>query len=138
MFFFNSGRHASSNFCSSGEMSPMGWILATPSTCLAREKTIMIYKQQILGGRENRETHAKLDIAGEEVDALVLVQRAFYERRRDHPSLAVQAPQYGVRESGASVGHAERGASRTVLGFDDLVSAKLDPFDELLPHVFGE
>ena len=74
---------------------------------------------------------AELDLGGEELDALVLVQGAVDEGGLDDTLLALGGAQDGVGEAGTGLGHGQGGGTSTVLGLDDLVTAELDTVDEL-------
>lgn len=74
---------------------------------------------------------AKLDLGGEEVNALVLVQRAVDESGLDNTLLALGSAQQRLSHAGTGHGHGQSGGTGTILGLDDLVTAKLDAVDEL-------
>jgi hypothetical protein len=74
---------------------------------------------------------AELDLGGEEVDALVLVERAINERRLDDTLLALGGTEDGVGHASTGHGHGEGGRTGTVLSLDNLVTTKLDTVDEL-------
>lgn len=74
---------------------------------------------------------AELDLGGEEVDALVLVERRVDESGLHDTLLALGGAQEGLGHAGTSHGHGEGSGTGTVLGLDDLVTAKLDAVDEL-------
>jgi hypothetical protein len=75
---------------------------------------------------------AKLDLAGEELDALVLVERAVDKGWLDDTLLALSSLEQALGETGTGHGHGESGRSSTVLGLDDLVTTELDAVDELV------
>lgn len=62
---------------------------------------------------------------GEEIDALVLVQRAVDERRLDNTLLTLGGLQQALGEPGTGHGHGEGSRSGAVLSLDDLVATKL-------------
>lgn len=74
---------------------------------------------------------AKLNLAGEEFNALVLVQRGVDESRLDNAFLASSSTEERVSHAGTSHGHGKSGGTGSVLGLDDLVTAKLDSVDKL-------
>lgn len=75
---------------------------------------------------------AELDLGGEEVDALVLVQRGVDEGGLDDALLALGSAQQGLSHAGTGHGHGQGGGTSTVLGLDDLVTTELDTLDDLL------
>ena len=75
---------------------------------------------------------AELDLAAEEVDALVLVEGRLDKGGLNDALLAVGSAEERVSHAGTSHGHGEGGGAGTVLGLDDLVTTKLDALDELL------
>lgn len=72
----------------------------------------------------------ELDLGAEELNALVLVQRAVDKRRLDHALLAAGRAQHAVSHPRARHRHAQRRRPRAVLGLDHLVAAKLHAVDE--------
>ena len=72
---------------------------------------------------------AELDVGGEEVNALVLVQRGLDERGLNDVLLALGSLEKGLGEAGTGHGHGEGGRASTALGLDDLVTAELDALD---------
>lgn len=80
---------------------------------------------------------AKSDLGGEEVDALTLEQRRVDESGLNNVLLAVDTSEERVGESGGSLGHGKGGGSGTVLGLDNLVTAKLDSVDKLVSSLTG-
>lgn len=75
---------------------------------------------------------AELDLGGEEVDALVLVQRGVDEGGLDDALLALGSAQQGLSHAGTGHGHGQGGGTGTVLGLDNLITTKLDALDDLL------
>lgn len=75
---------------------------------------------------------AELDLGGEEVNALVLVQRGVNESGLNDTLLALSGAQERLSHAGTGHGHGEGGRASTVLGLDDLVTTELDTVDELL------
>ena len=73
---------------------------------------------------------AQLDARGEEVDALVLVQRRVDEGRLDDTLLALGGAEEGLGEAGTGHGHGQGGGASAVLGLDDLVTTELDTVDK--------
>ena len=130
MFFLSSGSASLTRASSWGESTPRGRILSTPSGCHTDTKV-----SHHTHRAKTQETHAKLDIGREKVDAFALVDGAAHKRRRDDALLALECPQEEVGELGGGVRHAERRAPRAVLGLDDLVPAVLDPVHERLPRL---
>lgn len=74
---------------------------------------------------------AELDLGGEEVNALVLVERRVDESGLDDALLALSSAEERLSHAGTSHSHGEGSGTGTVLGLDDLVTAKLDAIDEL-------
>lgn len=74
---------------------------------------------------------AELDLGGEEVDALVLVERAVDERRLDDTLLALRGTEDGVGHACTGHGHGEGGRTGAILSLNNLITTKLDTFDEL-------
>jgi hypothetical protein len=72
---------------------------------------------------------AKLNVGGEEGDALVLEQRRLDVRGLDDVLLAAGSLEEGLGEAGTSHGHGEGGRASTALGLDDLVTTELDALD---------
>ena len=75
---------------------------------------------------------AKLDAGGEEVDTLVLVERAVDESGLDDALLALSGLEERVGETGTGEGHGESGGTSTILGLDNLVTTELDAVDQLV------
>lgn len=75
---------------------------------------------------------AELDLGGEEVDALVLVQRGVDKGGLNNTLLALGGAQQGLGHAGTGHGHGQGGGAGTVLGLDDLVATELDALDDLL------
>lgn len=74
---------------------------------------------------------AELDLAAEEVNTLVLVERGLDEGGLDDTLLALSGAEEGVSHAGTGHGHGEGGRASTVLGLDDLVTTELHTLDEL-------
>lgn len=81
---------------------------------------------------------AELDVGGEVLDALVLVEGRVDEGGLDDVLLALGGLEEGFGEAGTGHGHGEGGGTGTVLGLDDLVTAKLDAVDVLFKLLAGE
>lgn len=81
---------------------------------------------------------AQLDLAGEEIHALVLVQRAVHERRLHHALLSLRGLQQALGEACSRHRHRQSRGPGTVLGLDDLVPAELDAVDEVIEGFAGE
>lgn len=75
---------------------------------------------------------AELDLGGEEVDTLVLVERALDESGLNDALLALSSLQQGLGEASTGESHGEGGGTGTVLGLDDLITTELDAVDELV------
>lgn len=76
-------------------------------------------------------TGAELNLASEEVNALVLVQWAVDKSRLHNALLALRSLQQALSESRTRHSHRERGRSSTILGLDDLVTTELDAVQEI-------
>jgi hypothetical protein len=74
---------------------------------------------------------AELDAAGEEINALVLVERGLDEGRLNDTLLALGGAEDGIGHAGTGESHGEGGRASTVLGLDNLVTTELDTVDEL-------
>ena len=75
---------------------------------------------------------AELDLGGEEVNTLVLEERAVYECGLNDALLALGGLEERLGEAGTGHGHGEGGRASTVLGLDDLVTTELDAVHELV------
>lgn len=75
---------------------------------------------------------AELNPGGEEVDALVLVERALDKSGLDDALLTLGSLEEGLGETGTSEGHGEGSGTSAILGLDDLVTTKLNTVDELV------
>lgn len=75
---------------------------------------------------------AELNPGGEEVDTLILVERAVNESGLDDALLALGGLEEGLGETGTGEGHGEGGGTSAVLGLDDLVTTELNAVDELV------
>jgi hypothetical protein len=73
----------------------------------------------------------KLDLGGEEVDALVLVKGRVDKGRLNDALLALGSAEDGVSHAGTGHSHGQGSGTRTILGLDDLITAKLDALDEV-------
>lgn len=73
---------------------------------------------------------AELDLGGEELNTLVLVERAVDVSGLNNTLDALRSLQERLSEAGTSEGHGEGGGTSTVLGLDDLVTTELDAVDE--------
>lgn len=72
----------------------------------------------------------ELNPGGEEVDSLILEQRAVDKCGLDHPLLALSRLQQALGKAGTSHGHRESRGACTILGLDDFVTTKLDAVDK--------
>lgn len=72
---------------------------------------------------------AELDVGGEVLDALVLVEGRVDKGGLDDVLLALGSLEERLGEAGTGHGHGEGGGTSTVLGLDDLVTAELDAVD---------
>jgi len=75
---------------------------------------------------------AELDLGGEEVDTLVLVQRGIDKGGLNDTLLALGGAEEGLGEAGTGHGHGEGGRASTVLGLDNLVTTELDSCNNIL------
>jgi hypothetical protein len=73
---------------------------------------------------------AELDAGSEEVNALVLVQRAVDESGLDNALDTLGSLEQRLGEAGTSKCHGEGGRASTVLGLDNLITTELDAVDE--------
>ena len=73
---------------------------------------------------------AKLDIGGEELNTLILVQRAVDEGRLDNTSLALGSLQQALSKAGTGHSHGQSCRACTILGLDDFVTTKLNAVDQ--------
>lgn len=73
---------------------------------------------------------SKLDFAGEEVDALVLVQWAVNEGWLNNTTLGLGLQQ-ALSEAGTSHGHGQSGGSGTILSLDNLITTELNTLKEV-------
>ena len=96
---------------------------------LEKRKTRSEDASQSASMRES--TYAELNVGREEVDALVLVERAVDESRLNDALLALGSAEEGLSHAGTGHSHAEGGRASTVLGLDDLVATELDAVDQL-------
>ena len=81
---------------------------------------------------------AKLNVGGEEVDALVLEERGLDEGGLDDALLALSGLEEGLGEAGTGHGHGEGGGTGTVLGLDNLVTTELDAVDKGIAGLAGD
>lgn len=72
---------------------------------------------------------AELNVGGEEVAALVLVEGRVDESGLDDVLDALSSLEEGLGEASTSHGHGESGRASTVLGLDNLVTTELDAVD---------
>jgi hypothetical protein len=72
---------------------------------------------------------AELNVGGEVVAALVLVEGRVDESGLNDVLLALSSLEERLGETGTSHGHGESGRASTVLGLDDLVTTELDAVD---------
>jgi hypothetical protein len=87
--------------------------------------------QTVWIARSKENTYTELNVGREEVNALVLVERAPDESGGNNTLLALQATEQRVGELGTSVSHGEGSGSSTVLGLDDFITTVLDTVDNL-------
>jgi hypothetical protein len=80
----------------------------------------------------------KLDLGGEEVHTLILVQRAVDESALDNTGLALGSLQQALSEAGSSHSHGEGSGTSTVLSLDDLITTELDAVDEVVELLAGD
>lgn len=73
---------------------------------------------------------AELDLGGEEVDTLVLVQGRLDKGGLNDTLLALGGAEEGLGEAGTGHSHGEGGRASTVLGLDNLITTELDAVDE--------
>ena len=73
---------------------------------------------------------AKLDIGSEEVNTLVLVQRAVDKGRLDDASLALSSLEQALSEASTGHGHGQSRRACTILGLHDFVTTELDAVDQ--------
>lgn len=89
-----SGRQAAMSSSSSAESAPTSWIFSTPA----------VYTNPIsfspTAQTRSHKTHSELDVAGEVLDTLVLVQGALDKGRGDDTLLSVQSSDDRVGEQG--------------------------------------
>ena len=81
---------------------------------------------------------SKLNLGGEEVDTLVLVQRAVNESWLNDALDTLSSLEQALSEASTSHSHRESGRASTILGLDDLVTTKLYTVDELLKSGSGD
>lgn len=79
----------------------------------------------------------ELNLGREEVNPLVLIERAVDESRLNDTSLTLSSLEQALGETGTCHGHGEGGRASTVLGLDDLVSAELDAVDQVVKFLAG-
>lgn len=72
---------------------------------------------------------AELDVGGEELAALVLVERRVDKGGLDDVLLALSSLEQRLGEAGTGHGHGEGSRASTVLGLDHLVTTELDALD---------
>ena len=72
---------------------------------------------------------AELNVGGEVVDALVLVEGRVDKGGLDDVLLALSSLEERLSEAGTGHGHGESGRTSAILGLDDLVAAELDALD---------
>lgn len=75
---------------------------------------------------------AKLNTGGEELNTLILVERAVNESGFDNALLALGSLEQGLGEASTGEGHGESGGASAILGLDDLVTTELDAVDQLV------
>jgi hypothetical protein len=72
---------------------------------------------------------AKLDVGGEVLATLVLVERRVDESGLDDVLLTLSSLEERLGETSTSHGHGERGRASSILGLDDLITTELDAVD---------
>lgn len=80
---------------------------------------------------------SELDVGGEVIDALSLVEGRFNECGLDNTGLTVHCSDKSVGEEGTGVSHGKSGRSGTGLGLDNFVTTELDSVDESLVSLTG-
>lgn len=99
----------------------------------ASVQKLLLVLGNLTNGVDSLDTlRAELDLAGEELDALVLVKRALNKRGLNNAGLAVLCLEQALGHTGASHGHGESGGTSTVLCFYDFITAKLHALDVLV------
>ena len=73
---------------------------------------------------------AELDLGGEEINTLVLVERGVNEGWLRNALLALRSLEQRLGEASTGHGHGEGGGSGTVLGLDDLITTELNAVQE--------
>jgi hypothetical protein len=84
------------------------------------------------GVRRQRNTYPQLNIAREELDTLLLEERALHVSRRNNPLLTMDSSQQAIGHLSTSKRHTERRAPCTILGLDDLIAAVLNPINQFV------
>lgn len=96
-------------------------------------KELLLVSSDVADGEDLLSTvGAKLDLGGEEVDTLVLVERGLDEGGLNDTLLALGGAEEGLGEAGTGESHGEGGGTSTVLGLDNLVTTELDAVHELV------
>jgi hypothetical protein len=123
-----SGRHLRVGL---GELNALGNVFLQVSKASLEE--LLLVGGDLSDGVDLLDTvGAELDAGGEEVDALVLVQRAVDKSGLDNTLDALRGPQERLGEAGAGKRHGEGGRAGAILGLDNLVTTELDAVDELI------
>jgi hypothetical protein len=81
---------------------------------------------------------AKLDSGCEEVDSLVLVERAVHKCRLNDTLLALRSLQQTLCEASTSHSHGESCRASTILGLDDFVTTELNAVDKSIELLSGD
>ena len=74
----------------------------------------------------------ELNFGGEEVNTLILIERAVDEGRLNHGTLALSSLEQALSEASTGHSHGQSGGSSTILGLDDLVTTKLNAVDQIV------
>ena len=113
------------------ELDTLGNVLLEVDEAVGDE--LLLDAVELADGQDLGDTlGAELDLGGEEVDALVLVEGRVDKGGLNDTLLALLGAEEGLGHAGTSHGHGESGGTGTVLGLDDLVTTELDTLDELL------
>lgn len=81
---------------------------------------------------------AKLDSGCEEVDSLILVERAVHKCGLNDTLLALRSLQQALCEAGTSHGHGECCRASTILGLDDFIATELNAVDKSIELLSGD
>lgn len=81
---------------------------------------------------------AQLDLGGEELNTLVLEQRAVDESGLDDTLLALSGLQQALSEASTSHSHGKGSRASAILGLDDLITTILDAVDQSIELLTGD